>query len=58
LVFLLYEGSTIHNASDQFVSFLCRLRFSSIPTDNNRICTRQLQTTVSSHPLKIGHMFI
>jgi len=35
LVFLLYEGSTIHNASDQFVScvyfLLCRLRFSSIP---------------------------
>ena len=38
--------------------FLCRLRFSSIPTDKNRICTRQFQTAVSSHPLKIGHMFI
>ena len=32
LAFLLYEGSTIHNASDQFVScvyyFFCGLRFS------------------------------
>ena len=40
LAFLLYEGGTIHNASDQFVSlfmFLCRLRFASIPTDKNLI---------------------
>jgi len=62
LAFLLYEGSTIHNAGDQFVScvyfFLCTLLFSSIPTDKIRICRRQLQTAVSSHPLKIGHMFI
>jgi len=39
LAFLLYEGSTVHNASDQFVScvyiFICSLRFSSIPTDKN-----------------------
>jgi len=39
LAFLLYEDSTIHNASDQFVScvyfFFVRLRFSSIPTDKN-----------------------
>jgi hypothetical protein len=38
LTFLLYEGSTIHNASDQFVScvyFFCRLRFLSIPTEKN-----------------------
>ena len=33
--------------------FLCRLRFSSIPTDKNLICTRQLQKSVSSHPLEI-----
>jgi len=62
LAFLLYEGSTIHNASDQFVScfyfLFVHFAFSSIPTDKNRICTRQLQTTLSSHPLKIGHMFI
>ena len=61
LAFLLYEGSTIHNASDEFVScvyFLCRLRFSSIPTDKNLVCTRQIQTAVSLHPLKIGHVFI
>ena len=32
--------------------------FSSIPQDKNRICTRQLQTAVSPHPLKIGHVFI
>jgi len=38
--------------------FLSRLRFSSIPTDKNLIYTRQLQTTVPSNPLKIGHMFI
>jgi len=44
------------NSSLVFI-FLCRLRFSSIPTDKNRICTRQLQRAVSSHPLKIGHMF-
>ena len=61
--FLLYEGSTVHNASDQFVScvsllILRRIRFSSIPTDKNLICTRHLQTAVSSHPLKGGHMFI
>ena len=24
----------------------------------HRICTRQLRTAVSPHPLKIGHMFI
>jgi hypothetical protein len=38
--------------------FLCRLRFSSIPTDKNRTCTRQIQTAISPNPLKIGHMFI
>jgi len=38
--------------------FLCRLRFASISTDKNRICTRQLQTALSPHPLKIGHVFI
>jgi hypothetical protein len=54
LVFLLYEGSTILNASDQFVSCVYCFRFSSIPTDKNRICKRQLQTAVSPHPLKIG----
>ena len=62
LVLWLYEGSTIHNASGQFVScvyfFLCRLRFSSIPTHKNLISTCQIQTAVSSHPFKIGHMFI
>jgi hypothetical protein len=35
LACLLYEGSTVHNASDKFVSFLCRLRFLSIPTEKN-----------------------
>jgi len=39
-------------------TFLCRLRFSSIPTDKNLICICQLQTAVSSHPLKLGHKFI
>jgi hypothetical protein len=39
-------------------SFFCRLRFSSIPTDKNWICTCQLQTAVSSHLLKIGNVFI
>ena len=61
LAFLLYEGSTIHNASHQFVScvyFFFVDFFSSIPIDKNRICTRQLQTAVSPQPLKIGHMFI
>jgi len=38
--------------------FLCRLRFSSIPTDKNLICTRQLQTAISSHPLKTERIFI
>ena len=38
--------------------FLCRLRFSPIPTDKNLICTRQIQIAVSSYPFKIGHMFI
>ena len=61
-VVLLYDGSTVHNASDQFVLlcllFLSRLRFSSIPTDKNLICTRQIQTAVSSHPLKIGHVYM
>jgi hypothetical protein len=37
LAFLLYEGGTIHNASEPIrllcLLFLCRLRFSSIPTD-------------------------
>ena len=33
-------------------TFLCRLHFSSIPTDKNLTCTRQLQTAVSSHPIK------
>ena len=40
LAFLLYEGSTIHNASDQFVScvyfFFCRLRSSPILKDKNQ----------------------
>jgi hypothetical protein len=45
------------NSSLVFI-FLCRLRFSSIPTDKNRICTRQIQTAVSLHTLKIWHMFI
>ena len=38
LAFLLYEGSTVHNASDQFFSrvyVFFRFRFSSIPTDKN-----------------------
>jgi hypothetical protein len=30
----------------------------AISTVWDRICTRQIQTAVSSHPLKIGHMFI
>jgi len=38
--------------------FLCRLRFLFIPTDKNRICRRQLQTAVSSHPLNdSAHIF-
>ena len=44
--------------SSRMLLFLYTLRFSSIPTDKNRICTPQLQTAVSPHPLKIGHMFI
>jgi len=51
--FLLYEGSTIHNGSDQFVScvdfFFLDFRFLSTPTDKNQICTRQLQTAVSPY---------
>jgi hypothetical protein len=39
-------------------TFSSRLHFSSIPTGKNRICTCQLQTAVSSHTLKIGHMFM
>jgi len=38
LAFLLYEGSTIRNANDQFVPcllFLCSRRLSSSPTDKN-----------------------
>jgi hypothetical protein len=41
-----------------YLLFLCRLRFSSIPTNKNRICTRQLQTAVSPHPLRIGHVYM
>ena len=61
LALLLYEGSTTHNASDQFVScvyFFFVDRFSSIHTDKNLLSTRQLQTAVSPHPLKTGHVFI
>ena len=45
------------NSSLVFI-FLCRLRFSSIPTDKNRICTLQIQTASALHPLKIWHLFI
>ena len=39
-------------------TLLCGLWFSSVPTDKILICTRQLQTAVSLHSLKIGHMFM
>ena len=64
LVFLLYEGSTVHNASDQFVSCvyfsLCRLRFSPFihPHRRKSDLYAPTSTTVSSHPLKIGHLFV
>jgi len=62
LAFLLYEGSTVHNESDQFVScvyfFFVDFAFLPFPTDKNLICTRQIQTAVFSHPLKIGHVFV
>jgi len=65
LAFLLYEDSTSHNASYQFVScvYFFFVDFAFIHPDRQnskgvRICTRQLQTAVSSHPLKIGHMFV
>ena len=52
LALLLYEGSTIHNEGDQFVScvyfFLCRLRFSSIPTDKNLIASDLYAPTPNS----------
>ena len=51
LAFLLYEGSTVHNASDQYV--IC-LSFINVV----RLFMRNIQTAVSLHPLKIGHMFI
>ena len=60
LTFLLYEGSTIHNASDRFVScvffFFVDFALHQFPTDESLICTRQLRTPL--HPLKIEHMFI
>jgi len=59
LAFSLYEGSTFHNASDQFVScvhfFLVDFAFHPSP-QTKIIRRRQLQTAVFSHPLKIGHM--
>jgi len=62
LVFLLYEGSTVHKASDRLVSrvyfFFVHFAFHASPQTTNRISTLQLQTAVSPHPLKIGHMFI
>jgi hypothetical protein len=52
LAFLLYEDSTIHNVSDQFVScvyfFFEDFTFHPSP-DKNGICMHQLQTAVSPH---------
>jgi hypothetical protein len=52
LMFLLYEDCTIHNVSDKFDSciylFLCRLRFSSIPTDKNLIASDLYAPTSNS----------
>jgi len=59
LAFLLYEGERPIRLL--CLLFLCRLRFSSIPTDKNLksvLANFKLQTAVSPHPLKIGHMFI
>ena len=54
LAFLLYEGSTVHNASGQFVScvyfFFVEFAFHPSPQTKNLICKRQIQTAVSSHP--------
>ena len=51
MAFLLYEDSTIHNASDQFVScvyfFFADFAFHPTTQTKNQICTRQLQTAVS-----------
>jgi len=50
LAFLLYEGSTMHNASNNssvVFTLLFRLRFSSIPTDKSLTCSRQIQTAVA-----------
>jgi hypothetical protein len=65
LAFLLYEGSTIHNESDQFVPcvYLFFVDFAFRPSpqteiQRSKVCTRQLQTALFSQPLKIGHMFI
>jgi len=61
LALLFYEGSTVHNANDQFVScvyfFFVNFAFHPSPQTKNLICKRQLQTAVSSHPLETGHMF-
>ena len=37
--------------------FFVDFAFRPSPTDKNRICTRQIQTAVSSYPLKIGHVY-
>jgi len=62
LAYLLYDGSTLHNASDQLVScvyfFFVDFTFHPSPKTKNRICMHQLQTAVSPHPLKIGHICI
>jgi hypothetical protein len=65
LPFSLYESSTIHKASDQFLScvylFFADFAFHPSPQtkiSRSKVCTRQIQTAVSSDPFKIGHVFI
>jgi len=49
----------IMRATDSSLVFTFCVDFAFHPSPiKNLICTRQLQTAVSSHPLKIGHMII
>jgi len=43
--------------SSRVYFFFVDFAFRPSPTDKNRICTRQIQTAVSSHPFKIGHVY-
>jgi hypothetical protein len=64
LVFLLYEGSNIHSATNSSLVFTFP-SWTSLFIEPHRQKSKRvmpvdfkLQTAISSHPLKIGHMFI